>query len=128
MNIGDVYEWVTDQALGYEARKKMHVFICAGNWQADGLVFLLINKSDFGGGMRIEKEKGFDFLTLDHSFIGLSSIVCYTVEQLRGYEGITKIGAVPAENLKQLYCAVRDSETMENWQIKLVCEALAPFC
>ena len=127
MNIGDIYEWVTDQAIGHEARRKMHVFICTGNWQADGYVFLFINKSDFGGGLRIEKTDGFEFLTLDYSFIGLSSIVTYTEEQLRSYQGLRKLGTVPPEHLKRLYAAVRDSETMEAWQIDLVCKALHAF-
>jgi len=67
MNLGEIFVWETEKALGFAIRKKYHVFICSGDWQADN-TFLFISKSDYGGDYPIS-NKDYPFLPLVTSYI-----------------------------------------------------------
>ena len=120
--LGTVYFWNTDKADGHEWRWKYHVYLGEADWPDEGRVFLFINKSDYGGDFRIEK-KDYDFLSLDHSFIGCGSRVIYSDAEIKA-AGAQHKGCISKEHLRQLYSAVAASETMERRQIKQVCALL----
>lgn len=125
MIVGRVYRWSTDKAIGYESRRKMHLYICEPSWKADGYSFLLINKGDYGGDYRITKPP-YSFLTFDYSFVGCGGIVTYTQSELNSY-GIEEMGDLDHNHLKELHGAIAGSELMESWQIKLCCDVLSRF-
>jgi hypothetical protein len=81
MRLGDIFYWNTDKVAGYADRYKYHVYITIGDWRLDGHVFLLINKSDYGGDYKILKVN-YDFFQLDYSFIGCWATLVYSDAEL----------------------------------------------
>ena len=120
MKLGEVLSWETDQALGHESRKKLHIFICEEDG-FDGHTFLFISSSDYGGDFKLSKSD-YGFLSYD-SFVSIGRIVCYTSEQLETYK-IKSVGQMKNKHLQKLFHAVQGSETMEGKEIKRVCNAL----
>ena len=121
MNLGEVYYWVTDQAIGHVARPKYHLYICPSDGMEDN-TFLFISKSDYGGDYKILK-RDYDFFELEESFVSCGSIVTYTDDRLARFEK-NPVGSLSDLHLKELYRAVLDSEVMETRHIKRVCNAL----
>jgi hypothetical protein len=124
MKLGEVFYFTSDQALGYAERNKFHVYMCEAAWpfQDEGPVFLFISKADYGGDYLIKKEH-YPFLTLDESYVSCGRAVAYSKPVLTKMKMESK-GQLSADHLKELYAAIAKSETMEQGQIKLLCEAL----
>jgi hypothetical protein len=57
MQLGEVYCWETDKAIGHEKRKKYQVFICLEDGEH---VFLFINSADWYNDYKITKAN-YDF-------------------------------------------------------------------
>ena len=122
MNVGDIFVWVTNQAIGYEARKKYHVYLCDAGWRAEGHAFLFISKADYGGDYAIRKAD-YGFLSLEISFVSCNSIVCYSEADLLAARP-QKVGQLSKAHLAELVRVISDSDIMEQWQINLACNAL----
>lgn len=123
MKPGDIFYWTTDQAIGFLARPKYHVYICAGDWAEDN-TFLFISKADYGGDYKIKKAD-YPFFELDESFVSCGRIVTYNDERLAEFDQNPK-GTLSKKHLGELYTAILDSETMEARHITRVCNALRP--
>jgi hypothetical protein len=121
MQLGAIYVWDTNKALGHDSRKKYHVFICPGDWR-EGHTFLFISKSDYGGDFAITNLE-YKFLPLPVSFISCTSIVCYTDQELADCKS-KLVGQLSAAHLQALFNAVQGSEIMEQRHILRVCNAL----
>jgi hypothetical protein len=125
MKLGEIYYFVSDQAVSYVARQKYHIYICETGWLGEGSAFLFISKSDYGGDYQI-KRADYPFLTYDVSYVSCGSMVSYPEDYL-AKAAMKKIGVLRSEHLSGVYGRVRDSFTMEQRLIKLICGALAPF-
>lgn len=121
MKLGEIYVWVTDQVRGREDRRKYHVYLCEAGWRAEGHAFLFINSSDYGGDYPISNAD-YPFLTQEISFVGCY-IETYTEEKLAAI-GPKLCGVLSDKHLIELRDAIASSDTMEQWQINLACEAL----
>src|ERR1700680_1104536 len=120
MNLGDVFYWVTEKAIGHDSRPKYHIYICAADaW--DDHTFLLINKSPWGDDLLITKAD-YPFLDYD-SYIGCNSVVPYTDAELAPLNK-TPVGRIRPEHLKALFNILADHLTMEVMQAKRLCNAL----
>lgn len=127
MNIGQVFKFASDQAVGHAQRDKIHVFICqTGDFRApEEFAFLFISSSDYGGCFPIAENDYKSFLTHD-SFISCSNLVFYSKEYLAGLNP-QSCGTINAEHLKSLHGHLIGAEQMPGWQIKVACNALAEF-
>jgi len=121
MKVGDVYLFETDKALGFDSRKKYHVFICAGDWLVDH-TFLFLSKADYGGDFAITRET-YPFLTLDVSFISCGSIVTYSDDELVA-SAPRRVGRLTQADVRALHDAIAASQTMEGRHILRLCKAL----
>lgn len=121
MNLGEIYLWETDQALGHATRNKYHVYICESDGMADN-TFLFISKSDYGGDYLIKKTD-YPFLPLPESYVSCGRPVFYSDEQVSKVKKELK-GQPTKPHMQELYKAVLDSDFMEGWLIKRVCNAL----
>jgi len=122
MNLGEIYRWVTDQAIGYAARPKYHIYLCEAGWRADGHAFLFINKSNYGSDYPIKKSD-YNFFPLPVSYISCSDIVTYSDFEIKKINP-QRLGVLSNAHMVELYSAIASSETMVQWQIDLVCDAL----
>lgn len=121
MNLGDIFYWVTEKAVGRDVRAKYHIFICeADAW--DDHTFLLINKISWGHDLEITKSD-YDFLTLETSYIGCNSVVSYTDNELNAFDQ-KPIGRIKRAHLQALFNILADPETMERKQANRLCKAL----
>jgi len=121
MNLGEVFSWITSQALGHQLRDKMHVFMCEEDG-FDGHTFLFISTIDYGGDFKILQADYPSFLTHD-SYISLGRPVCYSDADLNSYTK-QQVGQIRKDHLQQLFHAVQGSDTMEARYIKRVGNAL----
>lgn len=121
----EIFVWETQRAIGYELRKKYHVYIGEAGWRQDGHAFLFINSTDYGGDFRISRDD-YSFLTKQESFIGCTGIVVYPQDELRRYK-ITRCGQLREEHAQGLHEALSVSDSMEGWQITLCCNAIRPL-
>lgn len=122
MKLGQVFYFVTDKAKGYPSRPKFHVYLCESNWQADGRSFLFISKANYDNDYLIRKAD-YPFLTLDISYITCGNITTYSEAEFRSANP-RLVGAIYKSHLAELYHQIAASETMEGWQIKMVCGVL----
>jgi hypothetical protein len=121
MNLGDIFYWITDRAIGHDARAKYHVYVCPPDW-VDEHTFLFINRGPYGDDYRITKAD-YPFLDFPDSYISCGSIVSYSDAELASFD-MNPIGQISKDHLRQICLAVADSKTMERQQIKRICEAL----
>jgi len=121
MNLGDIYYWITDKAIGHDSRPKYHIYICAPDW-VDDHTFLFINKARNVDDFRITKTE-YPFLTFPESYISCSGVVSYTDTELATFDP-KLIGQLSEEHLRALFNAIAGSRTMERAQIKRLCNAL----
>ena len=118
MKIGEIYYFVSDQAIGYAQRPKYQVYICDPSWIIDGHTFQFISGRDYGGDIRITHAE-YGFLPYAVSYISCGNPASYSVEQL--YELKPKLkGRLSLEHMKLLYDGVLDSFTMERRFIPLI--------
>ena len=120
MKIGEIYEWQTNKAKGYDSRKKMQVFICAGDWR-DGNTFLFISSERREGDLLI-LAKYYNFLRYD-SYISCGSIVTYDDGELAAAQPKLLGRLLPAD-LRALYQAMSQSEVMVERHKLKICGAL----
>ena len=122
MNLGEIYAWDSDQAAGHAKRRKYHVYLCEGGWRVQGHAFLFVSSADYGGDYRIDKTD-YAFLTKEYSFISCGNIVTYADSDLNSANP-EFLGKISISDLQGLYHAIARSDTMEQWQIRLCCDAL----
>lgn len=120
MNVGDVLVWNTDKAIGYDSRRKMHIFICSGNWLEEN-IFLFISSVNYGEDYPILRSN-YGFLTYD-SFISCGGIAAYLDDEIRS-SSPTFLGRLSHGDLKGLHDAIAKSRTMERRHIPIICAAL----
>jgi hypothetical protein len=123
MKIGDIYIWETDRAKGHNLRRKFHLYIGEAGWRDDGHAFLFISSNDYGGDFQIF-QTDYNFLTKENSYISCNGIVVYPVSELERVAPI-KVGTLRTADAANLHAAIAGSETMEQWQIRLCCDAVA---
>ena len=123
MNTGDIFVWETDRAKGYELRRKYHMYIGEAGWRDDGHAFLFISSTDYGGDFKI-LQSDYSFLAKEHSYISCGSIVVYPVDELSSYAPV-RVGRLRAADAHTLHSSLAASDTMEQWQIRLCCDAIA---
>jgi hypothetical protein len=121
MKLGEIYVWDTPKAAGHESRRKYHVYVCPADWR-DGHTFLFVSKADYGGDFAIS-NKDYPFFPLPTSYISCGSIVCYEDAELAAVKPKLE-GQLSKEHMTALYHAIAASETMEQWKILRVCNAL----
>jgi hypothetical protein len=121
MKLGEVFYWTTDQAIGFAARPKYHLYVCPSDGMEDN-TFLFISKADYGGDYKILK-KDYGFFDLDESFVSCGSIVTYSDARVARFDP-NPVGTLSDLHLRELYNAVLSSEIMEGRHIKRVCNAL----
>ena len=124
MKLGEIYVWVTDQAFGHQVRRKYHIYLCEAGWRTQGHAFLFISSADYGGDYPI-RNADYGFLKNEVSYVSCGNIVTYSDDEVAAAKP-EKVGSLSLGHLKDLYQAVAASETMEQWQIDLVCKALKP--
>lgn len=123
MNVGEIYYWSTDQAVGYQRRFKYHIYIGDAGWREDGKAFLFINRDNYNGFDYPLYKADYPFFTSDVSFVSCNNLVVYPEEYL-GLVHPQFMGTMAKEHLLELRDAVARSEVMEHWQIALVCGVL----
>jgi hypothetical protein len=121
MNLGDIFYWVTDKAIGHAARPKYHVYVCPPDW-VDDHTFLFINRGMYGEDFKITKND-YPFLDFPDSYISCGSIVSYSDAELASFDKKPK-GQITKSHLREICLKIADSDTMERQQIKRICEAL----
>lgn len=123
MQLGDVYYWESDQAIGYETRSKYHVYVGEGNWIYQGHIFLFINKSNaHGGSYRITKPP-YDFLKYPESYISCNGVVPYDDGVVSSKIGDLK-GRLLAPHILELKDHILRSDEMDGHAIRLVCAGI----
>lgn len=121
MNLGDIFYWVTDKAIGHDNRPKYHIYICpADAW--DDHTFLLINKISWGHDLTITNAD-YPFLTYPESYIGCNSVVSYTDAELATFDK-APVGKLNKTHLQALFNLLADPEAMERIQANRLCDAL----
>jgi hypothetical protein len=120
MNVGDIFVWDTNKAKGHDSRKKMHVFICVGDWSEDN-TFLFISSIDYEGDFPISASD-YEFLTHD-SFVACHSQVTYSDEYLAKCSPAL-VGRLLPKDIGALHDTVAASEKMEGQHILRICAAL----
>jgi hypothetical protein len=120
MNLGDIFYWVTEKAIGHDQRPKYHIYICPPDgW--DENTFLLINKSPWGDELKITKAD-YPFLEYD-SYVGCNSVVCYSDAELAKFDN-KPVGQLSNQHLKDLFNILATPHTMERVQANRLCNAL----
>jgi hypothetical protein len=120
MNLGDIFYWNTEKAIGYDSRLKYHIYICpADAW--DDHTFLLINKSPWGDELKIT-QADYPFLLYD-SYVGCNAVVTYTDAELASLNE-RPVGQLTKKHLQELFNKLADPYTMERMQAKRLCNAL----
>ena len=120
MNVGDIFVWETDRAIGYVSRTKYHIFVCEADWRFDN-TFLFINSKDYGRDFSVRRAV-YSFLSYD-SFVSCGSVVSYSDDELNSISP-TPIGRLSIDDIRALHDAIAASEKMEARQIKRICNAL----
>lgn len=122
MEVGEIYKWVTDQAAGYIARPKYHIYIGEGDWRYQGHVFLFVNKSGVFESYRLTNPP-YDCFSLAESFVSLTGVVSYGSNIVPSCIGPC-LGRLSAEHLRGLRAAVAASQTLEGYAITFLCRVL----
>jgi hypothetical protein len=122
MIVGGVYYFVSDQATGYESRRKYHLYIGEGNYRHQGHIFLFISSSNTHSGYSITRPP-YGFLRLTESFISTNSIVSYEIDDMSIIAGDC-LGRLSPQHMKELRSEIADSDAMAADEIQLVCQAL----
>lgn len=120
MNVGDIFVWETDRAIGYDSRRKFQIFVCPGDWWRDN-TFLFINSKGYHGDCAIQQAV-YSFLSYD-SFVSCGSVVCYSDDELKAASP-RFVGRLFAGDIRAIHAAILASERMEKRHIKRVCNAL----
>jgi|GEM_PF-3990547 len=127
MKLGEIYCFVSEKAIGYQSRKKYHIYICESDWRDAnvGHLFLFVSKADYGGDYPIKKSD-YGFFDLEVSYVSCGRTIFYSDEELKQIK-LEPLGSLNLGHLKELYSFVANSNTMERGKIKLVCEAIKPL-
>ncbi len=62
MNVGEVYYWITDRAVGYKLRAKFHIYIGDAGWREEGAAFMFVNSDNYNGADYPLYSKDYPFL------------------------------------------------------------------
>ncbi len=122
MKIGEIYYFVTTKATGHQSRPKYHLYIGELGWRLEGHGFLFINKNNLDDGYPLYK-KDYEFFPLEVSFV--SGLVGYDQQELDDSK-LKLCGQLSKTHLSELYRAVSNSEFLEGWVIREVCQKLMP--
>lgn len=122
---GKIADFVTDKAVGHDARRKFHIDLGQSlHFRAPApYMFMFISSGDYGGCFPILK-RDYEFLSYD-SYISCNGLVFYTYEELKAVPRIVHVGDLVAAHKADLRNHLIDHEIMENWQISEACNALA---
>lgn len=120
MNIGDVFYWVTDQAVGHDSRPKYHVYVCPSDW-VDGHTFMFINKGMYGEDYKLLKSD-YGFLEYD-SYVSCSGLASYDDATLTTFDPTVK-GTLSKAHLSELVALVDASRIMERLQKRRISSSL----
>jgi hypothetical protein len=120
MNIGDVFYWTTDKAVGHASRAKFHIYICPPDW-VDDHTFLFINKGMYGGDYKLTRSD-YPFLSYD-SYISSFGIVTYDDATIATFDATVK-GTITNAHLKEIMHVLNGSKTLERQQKTRICAAL----
>jgi hypothetical protein len=125
MRVGDIFYFTSDRVKSRALRDKYHVYVCEGDWRDDGdYVFLFINKSNsFADGFEIKKADGYDFLTLEVSYIGCASTVSYSAGYLKAHAG-KAVGRLRDDDIDPLIAHIQAGGVLEGQYIARICAAL----
>jgi hypothetical protein len=121
VNLGDVFYWETNQAIGHPSRNKYHVFIKASDWNEEN-IFLFISSQDYGGDYRMTNPP-YIFLPKSESYISCNAIVSYSDETLQRLN-LKSIGRLDIVHILELKAAIENSFTMEQRHITLLLKAI----
>ena len=81
MDYGDVFFWVTDQAVGHpEGRSKLHIYVCCTD-HLFGETFLVVNRRVDPNDFPITRNEITE-LTFDPSYISCALPIEYTLDEL----------------------------------------------
>lgn len=124
MQLGEVFKFPSNQAVGYVSRPKIHIFLTTTDHHRapDECVFLFISSGDYGGCLPIEAASHKPFLAYD-SFISCSNLVFYPQDYLTAHAG-PKVGDIDPALLKKLHGHLAFHDVMPIWQAKVACGAL----
>ncbi len=121
MQLGDIFYWETDKAVGHDLRNKYHIYICEDDWQA-GNTFLFINKNGYDCDFPITNVD-YPFLTRPTSYICCSSLIFYTDPQLAAFSD-KPVGRLSTAHLQALFHKIQRDGAMVRWEQGRVCNAL----
>jgi hypothetical protein len=120
MNIGDIFYWITDHAVGHDSRPKYHVYVCPADWVDDN-TFLFINKGMYGEDYTVTKAD-YPFLEYD-SYISCFGTTSYSDQEISAFDQTSK-GSISKAHLNDILLLVDKSRVMERLQKKRICAAL----
>jgi hypothetical protein len=120
MQVGEIYYWDTNKAIGYDSRFKYHMYVGASD---DGHAFLFINKVDYGGDDYPLAKADYGFFALDTSYVSLTGVISYTDNELTAAQPELK-GRLSAADLQGLFNSVAGCKTMTRSEVLLVGNAL----
>lgn len=121
---GDVFRFITDQAIGHARREKLHVFLAVTDSHrapADH-AFILISSLNYGSCFPLLQRDYPAFLSHD-SFISCSALVFYDRAHLASTSP-RRCGAIRKDHLIALRHHLSDHEVLTQWEITLACKAL----
>lgn len=121
MQLGDIFLWNTDQAAGFAARDKYHVYICESDWRA-GHTFLFVSKANYGCDYEILKAD-YGFFPLEKSYISCTGIIQYNDQELAAFPN-QPLGRLLPKHLSELCAAIMSGGAMAEWEMLRVCNAI----
>ena len=122
MKTGSIYKFVTAKARGHVTREKYHIFIDKD--QNGKSVFLFINSENyFNEGFELKKSD-YSFFSNPASFIGCTSTVSYTTQDIQNISEKNCVGVLKKEHIEKLENHILNSEVLELGEIKFICAAL----
>lgn len=125
MDPGVILYFTSHKMAGYAARPKYHVYVSGPGLIIQGHSFLLINSDRYGPDCFEILKKDYGFLDRD-SFIGLNTLMDYTVDEIKGGSPELK-GKLSTDHLVALRAKIEDSATLTGHERKYVREAWRNF-
>lgn len=126
MICGEIYRWVTNQAIGHASRPKIQIFIGETGWPDDGLLFLMVNTCRYGADYPISVATYPTALTYD-SFISCSGGPIYNPTSIAAMK-LPVLGRLTKADCVGLRSQIIACGAMEQWMEEFCCGELAKFC
>lgn len=123
MRYGDVFFWVTDQAIGHpEGRSKFHIYVCCTD-HLFGETFLVVNKSVNPNDFPITCNE-IESLTYNPSYVSCALPIEYTLAELKEVINDRPVARLQPGYLCRLREHVSVSRTMERQHRQRIVNAL----